>query len=264
MIALADSTRRLTRVKPAILYERFSPRPKGEAIPECDSIRVQHESLTRYCERSDLEPAIVLTDEYVSGKDPIASREGGGKIESLLESGEIKDVVTAKLDRIFRNTVDGLTTIERWNDMGVSLHIADNGNVLNTGTAEGMLMCTVLLAFASFEPMRNSERTSGSMVSQQANGKRVTSPDKLPFGFCMDHDSDPHRISDLPSRMVPHEGEQAIIRIMRDLASFGWTHAEISAHLNSEGHRTRCGRKWVPSGVGIILSRPEHSNARSR
>ncbi len=41
-----------------------------------------------------------------------------------------------KLDRMFRNAGDCLTTVERWEKSGVSLHVADlGGNAIGTTSA---------------------------------------------------------------------------------------------------------------------------------
>lgn len=81
------------------------------------------------------------------------------ELERLL--GEIKagdTVVVTKLDRVARNTREGIDIIDKINALGCKLHILNMGMFDNTPT--GRLMKNVMLAFAEFERDMIVTRTS--------------------------------------------------------------------------------------------------------
>lgn len=78
----------------------------------------------------------------------------------LLETVEEGDtIVVTKLDRFARSTQDALSTIATLNDMGVSLVVLNmGGDRVDTSTAIGKLMVTVLSGIAVFEADMIRER----------------------------------------------------------------------------------------------------------
>jgi putative DNA-invertase from lambdoid prophage Rac len=111
-----------------------------------------------------------LYDSAVSGAEPLFSREQGGRLETLLEPGD--HVVWAKLDRAFRSVVDGAATLAGLGKRGIFVHSLDLG--LDTSTAVGRCICTVMLAFAELEREYASARTRDALRQKRAAG--------LPYG----------------------------------------------------------------------------------
>lgn len=95
-------------------------------------------------------------------------REELNKMLSSLKEGDM--VVVTKLDRIARNTKDGIEIIEKILSLGASLRVMNMGLFENTPT--GKLLMNVMLAFAEFERDMIVERTR--------EGKRIA---KLKEGF---------------------------------------------------------------------------------
>lgn len=101
---------------------------------------------------------IVPTRTYVDAASAyntaLFDRPEGNRMFKSLKKGD--HVVITKLDRGFRDVPDALQTNEVLINMGVKLHIVDIS--VDTSTAVGELMLTVLAAGARFESRRRGER----------------------------------------------------------------------------------------------------------
>lgn len=184
----------------AIIYTRFSPRPlkSGEeesiaAEEDANSIRVQLEACSRYCQFHGFTVIDVLKDPFTSARSvPLFERTEGDKLKHLPEGTA---VVAMDLTRVFRDTVDGLSTLAYFESFGITLHLASQGGCsIDTSTAQGKLIATFLLGVAAYEPARTAERTSQSMKYQQSQGKRMTSKSNIPYGWMANPDSDAHNL----------------------------------------------------------------------
>lgn len=88
---------------------------------------------------------------------------------SKLEAGD--KLVATKLDRIARNTVEGIKIIEQLFEKGVAVHILNIGLLENT--TMGKFFLTVLLAVAEMERNTIMERTrEGKEIAKQKEGYR--------------------------------------------------------------------------------------------
>lgn len=188
-----------------IIYTRFSPRPVKEgdieriaAQEDAESIRLQMEVCERYATMKGLTTTEVLKDPETSArKTRLFEREGGSKLQFLPAGSH---VICSKLDRMFRSTIDGLTTVEYFQKRGIILHFADqSGCSIDLSSGEGRFLFSILLSAAELEPHRTADRTSKAMKHRQANGQRMTSKEKLPFGRMIDPDDD--------SKTIPCEEE---------------------------------------------------------
>jgi putative DNA-invertase from lambdoid prophage Rac len=73
-----------------------------------------------------------FVEEGVSGSTPLDDRPEGKRLLSTLRKGDV--VVTAKLDRAFRSSLDALNVPKGLKDRGVSLHMIDlGGDVTGNG-----------------------------------------------------------------------------------------------------------------------------------
>lgn len=180
----------------AVALVRFSPRPLPE---EAKSLEVQSERIASYAARESLEIVETFKDPETSARrTPLAKRPGGAAMIAYVERHGIKHIIVQKLDRAFRDTLDGLQWLRRWKKQGVSLHLADQGGcAVNCSTATGELVMTFLLGVASFEPAQTAERTSQSMKHRQKNGQRMSS--RIQFGFRLEG-----------GLLVPDEAEQEL------------------------------------------------------
>lgn len=94
--------------------------------------------------------------EKISGRKK-ENREEFKKLLNEVKEGDI--IVVTKLDRFARSTKDALNTIEYLNKMGVGLVVLNmGGDKIDTTTAIGKLMVTVLSGIAEFEADMTKER----------------------------------------------------------------------------------------------------------
>lgn len=109
------------------------------------------------------------------------------RLFSELKAGDI--LVATKLDRIARNTVEGIRIIEQLFEKGVSVHILNIGLLENT--TMGKFFLTVLLAVAEMERNTIMERTrEGKEIARQKEGyregrKRVYSKEHIDHALSM-------------------------------------------------------------------------------
>lgn len=96
-----------------------------------------------------------------------------------LESGD--KLVVTKLDRFARSTLDALNTINDLNERNIDLVVLDfGGEKIDTSTASGKLLFTVMSGFAEFEREMIIQRTQeGKNIARQREGYREGRPKKF-------------------------------------------------------------------------------------
>lgn len=140
-------------------------------LKQCDSYEVQLERIESYCRFHNLTLDKVFYDNGVSGTIPINERPDGLMMMKYIKDNDILNMVGMKLDRFFRDTVDALNTVSLLDKRGISLHIVDmSGMSINTTTATGKMMLTMISAVAEMERNLIAERTSAALQSKKARG----------------------------------------------------------------------------------------------
>lgn len=160
----------------AIGYIRVSTEEQARAG---HSLGMQPERIAHWCAATgDLQLVDVIRDEGVSAGKPLHKRPGGAELLRRLAAGEADVVVVYRLDRIFRNTQQGLNFIRgELQDLGVALQSVTER--IDTGTADGKLWLTIQLAIAEYERDRTSERTRAVSTSLRQRGRKYA---HAPFG----------------------------------------------------------------------------------
>ena len=239
----------------AILYVRYSPKPKGLGVDETDTLEVQEDRLRSYCRMANLSPDIILRDPGVSArKVSINDRPDGQCIRKLILGG-VRHIVAQRIDRLFRDMVDGIETEEKWRKQGVKLHLADQGGVsLDCSTATGRMIFRTMLNISSFEAEMTAERVSCSHRYKQDNGKRISK--QLRYGLMEDPDSVFNEEKGIYlGTMVCEEEIDMIEVIMRFMhAPVTWSNRQIAVTMNERGHTCR-GGKWNHKTIGKIIKR---------
>ena len=109
-----------------------------------------------------------IYQEKVSGRKT-GNREQFNKLLDDVDDGDT--IVVTKLDRFARSTKDALHTIEMLNNRGVSLIVLNmGGDRVDTRTAIGKLMITVLSGIAEFEADMIRERQIEGIAEAKARG----------------------------------------------------------------------------------------------
>lgn len=114
--------------------------------------------------------------EKTSGR----KKEGRAEFNKLLEKVKQDDtIIVTKLDRFARSTKDALATIESLNEKGVGLIVLNmGGDKIDTTTAIGKLMVTVLSGIAEFEADMIKERQMEGIALAKERGVYKGRPKK--------------------------------------------------------------------------------------
>jgi site-specific DNA recombinase len=181
-----------------------------------------------------------LIDIIVDGGESAKSlnRPGMARLLALVDTGEVKAVIIAKLDRLTRSVRDLCTLLERFERRGVALvSVAES---LDTGSAAGRLVLNIMTAVSQWEREAIGERTRDAMSHKRTNGERVGN---IQFGYRLCADG---------KHVEPDPAEQAMLDEIRHLRQSGHTLRGIAAALNHLGHRTRRGSAWRLEHVARI------------
>lgn len=109
-----------------------------------------------------------IYQEKVSGRKT-TERKQFNKLLEVVDDGDT--IVVTKLDRFARSTKDALYTIEMLDKKGVSLIVLNmGGDRVDTNTAIGKLMITVLSGIAEFEADMIRERQIEGIADAKTRG----------------------------------------------------------------------------------------------
>jgi len=236
-----------------VIYCRYSPRPE-HAAERAVSLQVQIESCRKYCDVNGLAVDRIIEDPEVSARTTsLFERPGGAKLAALPPES---NVIAMKLDRVFRKTIDGLSTLENWKVSHVRLHLANEGGCsIDTSTATGEMIATFLLGVASWEPRAIAERTKSAMNHRMDNRKAHLNPANFPYGMMEDTTSKRHAKCGHYEGMIHNPEEQAVIaQIMEWRTVYRWSYADIISELEASDITCR-GNKWFPQSIKRIVKR---------
>jgi putative DNA-invertase from lambdoid prophage Rac len=110
-----------------------------------------------------------VVEETVSGSSAASQREGFKRLLDRLERGDV--LVVCKLDRLGRDVVDVVTTVNKLAAIGIKVHCLQLGGTDLTSAAGRMTM-NVLAAVAQFERDLLIERTQSGLQRAWAEGKK--------------------------------------------------------------------------------------------
>jgi len=163
-------------------------------------------------------------------------------LRTLVE-GDAQHIVALKLDRLFRSTEDALHWTQEFERKGWTLHLTDmGGQNLNTGTAMGRMMLTLLASFAEFEKNLIAERTATALEHKKRNGKVYG---HAPYGFS---------VSDTGKDLVPNDSEQRTLKYVFQWRDEGVSLHVIATRLNDLGVPSKKGGKWHAATVAHIVN----------
>ena len=177
----------------------------------------------------------VYADEAKTGtKD---SRESFQRLLVDCRDGKLDRVLTKSISRFARNTVTLLETVRELKNLGISVYFEEQN--IDTATADGELMLTILAGFAEEESLSVSENQKWRVRRNFEDGK--------PWRYFMLG----YRKMDGKLTVIPEEAE--IVRgIFTDyLAGDGIT--AIMKRLNESGYATQSGHVFHKSAVERIL-----------
>ena len=177
----------------------------------------------------------VYADEAKTGtKD---SREQFQQLLTDCKAGKIDHIITKSISRMARNTVTLLETVRELKNLGISVYFEEQN--INTGTADGELMLSILASYAQEESLSASENQKWRVRQNFENGQPWRG---FMLGYCY---------KDGQYIVVPEEAE-VVRSIYADFLD-GKGVTAIMKRLNSEGILTQQGFTWHKSAITRIL-----------
>lgn len=220
----------------AIGYVRVST---DEQATDGVSLDAQRARITSYCSLYDIELVDVVVDAGLSAKN--LNRPGLQRALTMLKRGEVDAIIVAKLDRLTRRTRDLLDLVETTFKSGERVLLSVHEKI-DTSSAAGRMILTVLGALAEFERAQLGERTSAAMAHMAERG--LYTGGRAPFGY---HVGD-------AGELVENPAEQEVIAEVRALRAGGLSLRAIVATLNERGRRSRVGKPFALTQITNMLA----------
>jgi putative DNA-invertase from lambdoid prophage Rac len=117
----------------------------------------------------------VYVERGVSGKVPALQREHFSRLKDRLKAGDV--VIVTKLDRLGRDVLDVVATVQDLTASGVSLEVLGLGRLDNS--AQSRLTLNMLAAISQFEREIIGERTKAKLDQLKADGVKLGRPVKI-------------------------------------------------------------------------------------
>ncbi|HAH7695485.1 TPA: recombinase family protein [Escherichia coli] len=114
-------------------------------------------------------------DEATSGSVKAAERKGFGDLLAYIREGDT--LIVVGIDRLGRNTIDVLSTVETLRAKGVKVFSLREGFDLSTPV--GKLMLTMMAGLASLEKDLIAERRTAGIKRAQSEGVHCGRPNKV-------------------------------------------------------------------------------------
>lgn len=140
---------------------------------QVESPDTQKEMIKKYCVFNTLGDVTFFVDAATSGKIAWNERDAGRELFRQLRAGD--HVILTKLDRAFRKLSDCVTVLEKFERLGVKLHICNlMGGAIDLSSPMGRFMIHILAAFAELERAFISERTKDGLAKRKTSGVKHT------------------------------------------------------------------------------------------
>ena len=220
----------------AIGYVRVSTE---DQVREGISLDNQEAKIRAYADFNNLELVEMIKDEGLSGKT--MGRPGINRVNELIKAGDTGAVIVYKLDRLSRRTIDILNTLDVWEQRGIAFHsITDK---IDTKTAAGKFLLTILSALSQMERDLISERTADALAHKKRNHEWCG---RIPFGYRIEGTrlvKNPDEIQTIQKiKGAYRKGQKGKRLTMRDLSkqfgvSLGYVHKAINIPLRDMNHK---------------------------
>jgi site-specific DNA recombinase len=202
------------------------------------SIQAQRERLVAWAAAFGHSLVEVVADEGVSAKS--LYRPGMTRIMQMIDRKQVDGVVAAKLDRLTRSTRDLADLVDRCERREVAL--ASVSESLDTSTACGRMVVSMLGVVAQWEREATAERTAAALDAKRRQRRRYCG--KAPLGFRFEDD-----------RLVENADEQALLDDVESIMQTGDAASlrTIGRMLGQRGALNRSGRPFSASSVRRLV-----------
>ena len=213
-------------------------RVSSESQAENTSLVEQRKKIEAYCYAFGHE-LIATFEEVGSGKNACDRPQFISALEMVKTSAD--GIISAKLDRLARNTRDVLALVEDvLQPQNKALVLLDLQ--VDTSSPTGRMILTVMAAVATLERDVINERTQGGRKAKSADGGYAYGSPR--FG----------QVS-IDSELVEDSDETATIEIIRKHRKSGKSYQSIADYLNQKNLKPKRGGTFKPSSVGDICRR---------
>ena len=226
------------------IYTRFSPRPDATTSESCE---YQRALCQEHASKQGWRVSAVFDDPDRSGAD--GCRE---KLDAAIRELKKGDVLLVyKWDRIARDLMLALQYERQIEQKGARV-VALTGDVPGDNP-HAQFTRHILMAVAELERKMISERTRNAMRQHQRNGRRMSAPRCIPYGWAVDPSDS--------RRMVADERERRIIAEIVANRKGGLSYREIAGLLNGDPEtQARCGH-WSVKVVRAVYLRAVRDGA---
>lgn len=191
-------------------------------------LEAQEQTLRAYCDAKGITLDDLVVDAGYSGKD--LNRPGIAELLRRVREHRVDTLITVKIDRLSRRVIDTLNVVETLRKHGAAIVFVQEA--IDTTSAAGKAMLSVIAAFAEMERNLISERTRSALAAKRARGERLGNP---AFGTLV--------------------GEQCVLGVARELREQGHSLRGIASALQDRGFLPRRASAWSPEMVRRLLNR---------
>ena len=218
----------------AIGYVRVST---GQQAEEGVSLAAQAEKVRAMATVQGAELLEMIIDGGESAKS--MNRPGLKRALDMVMAGKVQALIVAKLDRLTRSVKDLCELLELFERRGVALiSVAES---LDTSSAAGRLVITIMGAVSQWEREAIGERTRDALQHKWRNGERVGN---IRYGFKLCADG---------IHVEANPAKEEIVSRIHHLRKAGHTLRGVADQLNRAGYRTRRGSQWRMEQVNRVL-----------
>ena len=165
----------------AAIYARVSTEDQAQHGVSLDA---QVNRCVEYVSVQNYELLDTVVDAGISGKS--TDRPGLQRILSLVQKKKIHHLVTLKLDRLSRRTIDALNLVETLTRKKVKLHLVTENGSINSDNADDEFMLTMKAGFAQLERKKIGERTKFALDRKRQLNERISL--NAPYGYMFAND----------------------------------------------------------------------------
>ena len=214
---------------------------KGVGLADQEA-RIRAHAFARGVELSE-----VIIDAGYSAKD--LKRPGAQRLLEMIRRGQVASVTILKLDRLTRNTRDLGELLELVKKNSVAL--ISVGESLDTETAAGRMVVSMLGVVAQWERETIGERTASAMAYKRRQGAFCGSK-RAPYGYRNDN-----------GRVIADEPEQDVLADIWAMRENKISLRRIVATLNERAIAAPGGGQWSLTGLVSVLNSKMAKEARA-
>ena len=199
--------------------------------------------IRKYAQETGCEFVGIYSDVGISGTSE--NRPAFQEMLNACMCGEIDLIHTKSISRFARNTVTVLEVSRQLKSLGIGIYFEEQD--INTMSAEGELMLTVLASFAQEESYNISENQKWAIQKKFARGDVMINTNRF-LGYDKDKDGN----------LIINEKEAEIVRMIFRMYLGGDGTFRIAKKLNELGIPTVTGKQWHETTIRGMLKNEKY------